>query len=193
MESLGRGFDFTRAMRHLCEDIVVRSPDLSHVDLRRVAISMCRTRHTGSHGTYASLTPLRFESGATQKKLRGRKYGVERVWDESGEEFLYILSFYVPRFLNTSLEEKLSTVFHELWHISQEFDGDLRRFEGRYYAHGSSQRDYDAKMNKLAQRWLSLGPPEHLYDFLAPSFDELAEEYGKVVGTHWPTPRLIPL
>ncbi|MCA9229042.1 MAG: hypothetical protein KDA57_00205 [Planctomycetales bacterium] len=193
MESQSRGFDFTHAMRRLCADVVARLPELAHVDLRRVAISMCRTRQSGEHGTYASLTPLRFEAGARQKKLRGRRYGVERVCDAAGEEYLYILSFYVPRFLNTSLEEKLSTVLHELWHISEEFDGDLRRFEGRYYAHGGSQRHYDAKMNKLAQRWLSLDPPEHLYDFLAYSFEELAAEFGPLTGAHWPAPRLVPL
>jgi len=193
MDSQGRGFDFTAAMLRLCEDIVARLPELSHVDLRRVAISLCQTRQTGSHGIYAALTPLRFEAGVRQKQMRGRRYGVERVTSESGEEFLYILSFYVPRFLNTSLEEKLSTVLHELWHISQEFDGDLRRFEGRYYAHGSSQRDYDAKMNKLAQHWLSLDPPLHLYDFLVPSFEELSAEHGGLTGMHWPVPKLIPL
>ncbi len=193
MDSQSRGFDFTAAMRLLCEDVVTRLPELVHIDLRRVAISLCKTRQSGSHGIYASLTPLRFESGATQKKLRGRPYGVQRVCDESGEEFLYILSFYVPRFLETSLEEKLTTVLHELWHISQDFNGDLRRFEGRYYANGSSQQDYDAKMAKLAQRWLALDPPQHLYSFLEPSFEELTAEHGRLTGEHWPAPRLIPL
>jgi len=192
MDSKSSGFDFTAAMRLLCEDVVTRLPELAHVDLDRVAISLCQARHAGSHGIYASLTPLRFESGATQKKLRGRSYGVQRVRDESGQEFLYILSFYVPRFLNTSLEEKLTTILHELWHISQNFDGDLRRFEGRYYAHGSSQRDYDLKMAMLAQRWLALDPPQHLYDFLEPTFEQLSAEHGGLTGQHWPVPRLIP-
>lgn len=193
MKNQNCGFDFTAAMRRLCEDIVARLPELDHIDLGRVAISLCQTRQTGAHGIYASLTPLRFESGATQKNLRGRPHQVQRVCDESGNEFLYILSFYVPRFLDTSLEEKLTTVLHELWHISQDFNGDLRRFEGRYYAHGSSQRDYDAKMAQLAQRWLALDPPHHLYHFLEPSFEELSSEHGGLTGQHWSTPRLIPL
>jgi len=118
---------------------------------------------------------------------------VQRVCNESGEEFLYILSFYVPRFLDTSLEEKLTTILHELWHINQDFNGDLRRFAGRYYAHGSSQRDYDIKMAKLAQRWLALDPPQHLYHFLESSFEELSVEHGGLTGQHWPVPRLLPL
>jgi predicted metallopeptidase len=193
MESRSRGFDFTTAMRRLCEDIVRRLPELGHVDLDRVALSLCQTRQKGTHGLYASLTPLRFESGAFEKKVQGRRYGVERVFNETGDEMLYILSFYLPRFQNTTLEEKLSTVLHELWHISPAFDGDVRRHAGRCYAHGPSQRAYDAKMDRLAQRWLALGPPCCIYDFLVEGFDELQAEYGGIRGAHWAAPKLVPL
>lgn len=135
---------------------------------------------------------MRFEAGAAEKKIRGQRFGVESVCNEAGSEFLYILSFYLPRFLNTPLEEKLSTVVHELWHISPEFNGDLRRHEGRCYAHGNSQRAYDAEMDRLTQRWLALDPPEHLYEFLIGSYDVLSAEHGGVAGTHWRSPKLMP-
>jgi len=188
-----QGFDFITAMRAVCADMVARLPELGHIDLERVALSACQTRHQGSHGYYASLTPLRFEAGAKQKAVRGQRYGVEPIQDDSGREYLYILSFYLPRFLNTPPEEKLSTIVHELWHISPQFDGDLRRHEGRCYAHGPSQKAYDAQMDRLAQQWLACDPPEHLYEFLHRTFDELVGEHGKVVGIHWPTPKLIPM
>ncbi|MCG8448838.1 MAG: hypothetical protein MI725_04550 [Pirellulales bacterium] len=173
--------------------MVYRLQELRHIDLERVAINLCQARKDVSHGIYASLTPLRFEGGAFQKKMRGRRYGVDRIYDESGREYLYILSFYLPRFMTTSLEEKISMVLHELWHISPQFNGDLRRHEGRCYAHGPSQRAYDAQMDGLAQTWLALDPPEHLYDFLLGTFDELVAEHGKVTGAHWPAPKLVPL
>jgi len=191
MES--HGFDFTLAMHRLCADMVSRLAELDHIDLERVAISLCQTRKAVPYGIYASLTPLRFEEGALQKKLRGRHYGVDRFCDKRGRDYLYILSFYLPRFTNTTWEEKLSTVLHELWHISPEFNGDLRRHDGRYYAHGPSQRDYDAQMDRLAQKWLALGPPEPLYEFLLRSFEELVAEHGKVTGTHWQAPNVVPL
>ena len=84
-------------------------------------------------------------------------------------------------------------MFHELWHIGPDFDGDLRRFAGRYYAHGSSQDDFDATARRLAQQWLSASPPENLYDFLHCSFAELVEEFGGVCGQRIRTPKLIPL
>ena len=187
------GFDFTAAIRRLCSEMVRRLDVLGHIDMERVATSLCQTRRKTSFGLYASLTPLKFEAGADERVIGDRRYGAGRLCDAEGREFLYLLSFYLPRFQNLSLEEKLSTVVHELWHINPGFDGDLRRHEGRCYAHGPSQRQYDSQMDRLAQRWLSLDPPGHTYEFLMADFDELVAEHGKVVGTHWPTPRLLPL
>ncbi len=185
-----QGFNFTEAMRCLCQDMTRRLPELRHIDLTRVAISLCQTRKNVSHGIYASLTPLRFEAGAKTTLRHGRRYGVQAVVDTIGREYLYILSFYLPRFMNTSWEEKLSTIVHELWHISPAFDGDLRRHAGRCYAHGPSQQAYDAQMDRLAQTWLSLDPPSSLYDFLLSDWGELLAEHGKINGAHWPNPRL---
>lgn len=188
----GPQFDFCAAMHRLCKDMTSRLEELSHIDLARVAISLNQARQDSTHGIYASLTPLKFQAGADYQLMGGQRYGVEKLCDASGREFLYILSFYLPRFQNTSLEEKLSTIVHELWHISPAFDGDLRRHAGRCYAHGPSQKAYDAQMDRMAQKWLSLDPPEHLYDFLGLRFDELIAEHGKLIGTRWPTPRLLP-
>lgn len=188
-----QGFDFCLAMQRLCADMTCRLSELEHIDLARVAFSLCQTRKNVSHGIYASLTPLRFEAGAKTTNRRGRRYGVEPVCDPDGREYLYILSFYLPRFMNTGLEEKLSTIVHELWHISPHFDGDLRRHEGRCYAHGPSQKSYDEQMDRLAQTWLQLDPPSHLYDFLMLDCEELIAEYGAITGSRWRNPRLVPV
>ena len=180
-------------MRLLCEDVVSRLGEFHHVDLSRVAISLVQARRDSPFGIHASLTPLKFEAGAEEQLIHGRRYGVESLYDRQQRKLLYILSFYLPRFQNTPLEEKLSTVVHELWHISPQFDGDLRRHEGRCYAHGPSQKQYDIEMDLMAQRWLSLDPPEHLYGFLELSFDQLVAEHGQVVGTRWPTPKILPM
>ncbi|MCA9237508.1 MAG: hypothetical protein KDA44_18670 [Planctomycetales bacterium] len=192
MESSPRGFDFTAAVRALCRDMIARLPELAHIDLPRVAIGVVQTRRDVTHGMYAALTPLRFEGGRTEGAVRGRRYRVQPLRDRAGQDYLYLLTFYLPRFLNTSLEEKLSTVLHELWHIGPAFDGDLRRHSGRCYAHGRSRKEYDAQMDRLAQRWLAQDPPLHLYDFLERSFEELHAEFGGVAGDRWPTPKLIP-
>jgi hypothetical protein len=130
-ERPARGFDFTLHMRALCEDVVRRLPELRHIDLDRVAFSFCQTRKAVRHGRYASLTPLRFAGGQSQTVRRGRTWGLQRVVGPSGQEMLYILNFYLPRFLDLDFRRKLTTVVHELWHIGRRCDGDVRRYRGR--------------------------------------------------------------
>ena len=187
-----QGFNFTLHVRRLSEDMTRRLPQLGHVDLARVAISFSQTRSAAGHGTYASLTPMRFAGGQLYTVRRGRKWTVQRLYDASGREMLYILRFYLPRFLDLALREKLATLVHELWHVSPRFDGDLRRHRGRCYAHGSSQKHYDAVVGRLVDRWLAQGPPEELYGFLRHTFAELVARHGRVYGKKIPTPKLIP-
>ncbi|MFO0870569.1 MAG: putative metallopeptidase [Pirellulales bacterium] len=186
-------FDFTHRMRVLCADMVQRLPELAHIDLARVGFSIARARSRSPYGFFASLTPLRFAGGATQTQRRGRTYRIQRVEDREGREMLYILTFYLPRFQDLDLREKLITVLHELWHVNPEFNGDLRRHPGRCYAHTGSKEGYDEAMGVLADRWLRLDPPTDTYDFLHHGFDELQRQYTAIVGTRYPRPRLLPL
>ena len=173
--------------------MVGRLPELRHIDLDRVAVTFRQARKSVPYGIQATLTPLRFEGGASHTVRRGRKWTVQRLYDREGREMLYVLSIYLPRFMDHPLREKLVTVVHELWHISPHFDGDLRRHPGRCYAHSHSQSQYDAEMGRLVDRWLALGPDESLYAFLHCSFRELHQRHGPIRGARIPTPKLIPL
>jgi hypothetical protein len=185
-------FDFTLYIRRLCDDVIARLSELSHIDMTRVAVSVCQTRKAVQHGIFASLTPLRFAHGSHTMTRRGRQMTVEPVRDVSGREMLYILSFYLPRFQNLDLREKLITVLHELWHISPEFNGDIRRHAGRYHAHTHSQAEYDEEMGHLADRWLAENPPEELWSFLRDDFRQLHSRHGAICGFKYRRPRLIP-
>lgn len=186
-------FDFTARIRAICVDISARLPELSHVRMEQVAVSFSQARSRVLYGLQAKLTPLRFESGSLEMKRHGRTWTVQRLRDKAGQEMLYILSFYLPRFLDQSYDEKLTTLFHELWHISAAFDGDLRRHPGRCFAHSHSQKQYDAFSAALAEKWLRAGPPEELYAFLRLNFAEVRKRYGNVIGQKIRTPKLIPL
>ena len=187
------GFDFTHHVRLLCEDMVRRLPELSHIDLTRVAISFCQTRKAVSHGVYASLTPMRFAGGREATMRRGRRWGLQRLFDPAGREMLYLLSFYLPRFLDLDFRRKLTTVLHELWHISPRFDGDVRRYHGRCWAHSGSQKQYDRLIETLTDRWRSLDPPASIYEFLEHDFQTLVRRYGSIYGRRVPTPKLLLL
>jgi hypothetical protein len=185
------GFNFTAKMRILCDELVARLPELCHIDLRHVAFAFSQARNRSAYGTYATLTPMRFEDGSLYTIRRGHRYTVRRLYNADGTELFYIVTFYMPRFMDVDLVEKLSTVIHELWHISPEFNGDIRRYSGRCYAHSSSQDEYDAEMDRMAVRWLESKPPEPIYGFLRYRFDELVKNHGPIYGAKIKHPKLV--
>jgi hypothetical protein len=185
--------DFSAAMRRIYDDMIARLPELAHIDMARVAVGFSQARKPVMHGVFASLTPLRFEGGALVGRRRGRTYAVQRVYGDQGLEVLYILRFSLPRFLDLDLREKLITVLHELWHISPQFNGDIRRHSGRYHAHSHSQAEYDRQMGRLADCWLAHGPPEEVWGWLRLDFRQLASRHNRIVGLRITKPRLLPV
>lgn len=170
----------------------MRLPEFRHISMDQVAVAFAQTRRRVTHGLQAKLTPMRFENGQLTSRRGRQMWTVQRLF--SGErEMLYILTFYLPRFLDQTFDEKMITVLHELYHVSPDFNGDIRRMDGRYHVHSHSQRDYDRQMGLFAAKYLSMRPPRHLYEFLHRQFAELHAQHGAVVGMQVPIPKLIPL
>lgn len=189
----GTPFDFCTAMRELCSDLCDRLPDdYGHVRMEHVAVAFAQARRRVPHGLQAKLTPMRFAGGALVEHRFGKPWTIRRLFD--GEhEILYILTFYLPRFLDHPPVEKLVTVLHELYHINPRFDGDIRRFGGRYHVHSHSQKEYDLLMEEHARRYLAQRPPGRVVRFLQRSFRELERDHGRVIGVKVPIPKLVPL
>lgn len=185
-------FDFSAAMYRLCADVSDRIPDLRHIRMPEVAVTFAQTRSRVSYGMQAKLTPLRFEDGSLITVRHGRHWSVPRLY-HGNQELLYILTFYLPRFFDHSFREKMITVIHELFHISPEFNGDIRRFGGRCYAHSPSQKEYDRHVEQMVKTYLKLSPPRELYSFLESDFLQLQTKFGGVVGLKVPIPKLVPL
>ena len=93
------------------------------------------------------------------------EYQVQRFFVD-GREMLYVLTFCLPRFLDQPFDEKLVTVFHELYHVSPAFDGDLRRHPGRYAVHSHSKDRYDSRMAELVDEYVEDHPEPELFGFL---------------------------
>ena len=185
------GFNFTGYMDQVCRAIAADNPELAHVDMDRIATAYAQARNRTTYGLYASLTPLRFAGGERTEVRRKRKVTIQRIMHQ-GREMLYVLRFYLPRFLDLDFREKLITIFHELWHISPHFNGDLRRHPGRCYAHTHSQAQYDEQMGVLADRWLAERRPEELVAPLRVDFLEIHQQHGGIWGLRVPRPRIIP-
>lgn len=187
-----RPFDFCASMRRLCEDVASRCPDLWHVDVSRLLIAVTQARTGGRHGLQARVTPLRFRGGALVRRRGSVNYQVQR-YVVNGREMLYLVTFCLPRFLDQDFEDKLVTVFHELYHLSPAFEGDLRRHAGRYRIHSHSQRGYDAHMLKLVRAYLKDGAEEERHAFLRRNFAELEARHGGVVGVVVPRAKVVPV
>jgi hypothetical protein len=182
--------DFSLAMLRVCEDICQEHTRFRHIDMSQIAVTFAQARSHVLHGLQAKLTPMRFENGQLAARREGQMWTVQRLFMEQ-REMLYILTFYLPRFLNQPFREKLVTVFHELFHISPQFDGDIRRLPGHFHVHSHSQKEYDDQMGVYVDEYLA-SQPGPLLDFLKGNFQLLRDFHGGVVGLQVPIPKLIP-
>ena len=187
-----RPFDFSERVRQLCADIVARCDELHHVDVSRLLFVATQTRNGRTRGLQARVTPLRCREGRLTRQHGGATYQVQRYFVD-GREMLYIITFYLPRFLNQDLEDKFVTLFHELYHISPAFNGDLRRDGGRCAIHSPGKYGYDLYMADLARAYLDRGADPALYAFLRLNFAQLEHRHGQVQAIMLPRPRLIPI
>ena len=121
-----------------------RVEELSHIDMDRSS-RWATDRHArrATHGLQASLTPLRFEGGADGR--RGPAVGdivCPRVFDRHGVgRCLYVLNVLPAAVLRSPVRGTTDDgCARVVAHLAQQMDGDLRRHEGRCYAHGRVPR-----------------------------------------------------
>ncbi|BCG45631.1 hypothetical protein GEOBRER4_n0391 [Citrifermentans bremense] len=184
--------NLTGELERLIRDITARIPQLQHVmpDRLLVCVSTGRTTRGGS---LAKIHPLRFAGGERSVKARRGRRSVLCTMPtikHQGEEMLYVIYFLVPRFLELPQREKLITIFHELYHISPACDGDIRRFPGRNYAHGSSTKSYNLLMGKLVDAYLEMIPEHSALDFLEGDLASLRSRHKAIVGRRLQAPRI---
>lgn len=185
--------NLTLELEHLIADIARQVAEFSHIDPRRVMVCVASTRTGGVHGTYAKIHPLRFENGSrTMTVRRGRRAFLCEMpaVTRGGEEMLYVIYFLVPRFLDLPLREKLITLFHELYHVSPAFDGDIRRFPGKNYAHGSSRKRYNALMAKFVESFLEREENLERVRFLEGDMAAIRARHGAIVGRKMAAPKI---
>jgi hypothetical protein len=158
-----------------------RLPQLGHINPGQILHGVSQARSRSRYGVYAQCHGLRFKNGSREHRTRD---GWAWVWPEirvRGQEMLYYITYFLPRFLDQPPQERLHTLLHELYHIHPRFNGDLRRFSGRSEFHGSRQEDFDGVVDRMlqdAQPHIDTGQ----FPFLTFNFDELTARHGAVVG-----------
>lgn len=186
-----RPFNFSAHIGALCADIAARCCTFAHLDPNALLYSFTPGK-PGKTGLLARVSPLRFANGTLYRRHRGRTYQVQRYF-VNGREVLYVVAFCLPRFLDQPFEEKLITVFHELYHIGPRFDGDLRRFEGRCQFHTGSKKGYDRHMAELVRVYLQDHPRPEVFAFLHRTAAQLWAEHGGVYAVKVPRPKMVAI
>ncbi|MDO9097120.1 MAG: hypothetical protein Q7U60_03235, partial [Candidatus Methanoperedens sp.] len=130
----------------------------------------------------AKLRPMRFEGGLKTRVHRGFEYLAPEV-NINGNSILYVVYFHLPRFLNHgNYKNKLATVLHELYHISPLFNGDIRRFSGKNYAHGNSRKVYDGLIDVFTDEYITSTQHPEPGQFLKYRYSELKRKHGAISG-----------
>lgn len=184
--------DFNQSMLGTVQEITRTLPEFTHIRISQLRISATYNRSRYRAGLLAYVLPLKYKNGSpTQTKKQGSQlyhFGITPTF-HAGEEILYILYFMLPRFLNLSLRDKLETIIHELYHISPDFNGDLRRLKGRSYIHGESLKAYDENIKRLTEQFLQSSHDSETYAFLNFGAKKLESLHGGILSEHVKEPR----
>ena len=85
------------------------------------------------------------------------------------------------------------TYYREIYHINPEFNGDIRRFPGRFYQHSHSEKEYDRIVEELAGEYLADSATAELTRFLKFNYNGLRRRHGQVGGLKVYVPEPAPL
>jgi predicted metallopeptidase len=195
--------DYPLAIKELSRDICNTIAELRHIDVERVGFGMAEARNRHSqYGQLAYITPLLFEGGVEAVAIKrvvtrplSMKLGkgtarleVTRYFKnpvafapDGKTRFMYLFTVMTPRFCNLGFDDKLTTIFHELYHIDPSFNGFVRRFPGRNWQHGSKTR-YEAVCRDMCDRWLKKDPNPKLFSFLQWNYNQIFEHYASIRG-----------
>jgi len=201
--------NYTERIALLMQDVVLRTPALSFIDLREVLV-FARFGRTDAEGAFATchcLTLPETEPGyyfwrdrLTGELTRRSEWFVTKTPEVrvGATRVKYLISFVLPRFCQQTLDRswkadlygncepwvaKLDTIVHELYHIDPAETG-IRQFaaDGQRAARTHGPEFYDS-VASMTREYLASRPDPALVDFLRRDFSELRALYGGVTAT----------
>lgn len=186
---IAESINVTDVLTLIISEITGFSRMYSHVDPSRLMVSIASNRSNSRGGAiYGKLVPLRFENGERALRYKGRLFCMPEV-QHTGISQLYIIYFYMPRFFDLPADEKLRVIFHEMYHISPEFNGDIRRMAKKKSAHGHSKKHFDSLFIEEAAHFEEYIKTSPYYNFLSQTSADLKEHFSNIVGNRIKVPR----
>jgi hypothetical protein len=157
--------NITEIITDLIREISVFTESFSHIDANRILVCLASNKSRSRGGIYGKLVPLKFKNGSDILVHKGRKYKIPEIINKDFS-VLYAVYFYIPKFFDLSASEKLNTIFHELYHISSDFNGDIRRLGKVKQAHGFSKKKFDTRFENDYKSFLEFIKNKNIYNFL---------------------------
>ena len=136
--------NITDVLTTLIKHIIQETNIFKHLEIKRILICIASNRGKARGGTYGKLVPLKFKDGSDILHYKSRIYAMPKIIN-NGIPLLYLVYFYSPKFIDITPFEKLRVIFHELYHISPEFNGDIRRVSKVKVFHGYSTKSFNAQ------------------------------------------------
>jgi predicted metallopeptidase len=146
----------TLAVKRLVRDLAARLPELGHVKASRLLVVAGEARRNSR----ATIRPAHF--GATRRRAAGGAGPVKPLVRVKGRKILYVITLRPLWFVASTPEQRLTTIVHELYHVSARFDGTLHR--GRRHSHLPLAR-YNQRIRRLVRRYLAVAPREVVVPF----------------------------
>lgn len=163
----------------LLREMVQRTEEFKLFDVNRILLCCSTNRKKTGGGIYGKLLPLRFENGSKIIKHNSRFYIIPRLV-VNGTEILYLMYFYLPKFFDLSAREKINVMFHELYHISPLFNGDIRRMGEVKKAHGHSRKAFEERYIGYARDFYEYIRHTPYHAFLQMSTEDLHKNFKKI-------------
>jgi len=206
--------NYTERLTLLMQDIVLRVPTLSFIDIADVLV-FARSGRSNAEGAFATCHCLSLPASepgyyfwrdrSSGRITRRSEWFVTKspVVSLGTRTIKYMISFALPRFCDQSLGRsrkerfypgaqpwmaKLDTVIHELYHIDPEQNG-IRRIErgdGTYSAHCHGNGFFE-QVADMVTTYLDTRPDPSIYGFLQHDFNALVSRFDGVVATAFRT------
>ncbi len=172
-------FNLTDALTLIIKEMIASTEEFKLFDINKILLCCGTNKSTSKGGIYGKLVPLKFENGNDIIKHRGYYYTIPKL-RVNNIEIIYIIYLYIPKFLDLPAKEKIDVMFHELYHINPEFNGDIRRMGKFKKAHGHSRKSFDEKYKSYAEAFYEQIKETPFLDFLELNTDALMKKFNKI-------------
>lgn len=140
---MARRPNFNQSVRALIRDVARHMPEFNHLKASRILVVAGEARRA-SRSTVKPLMP------------RPDDRRPKAIITFNGRRMLYCITLRPLFFRASSAKARISTLLHELYHISAQFDGTL----DEHRRHEAAGKGFGVKLRPLVRRYLRQCPPE---------------------------------